>query len=71
MMLDRRTFLAGTGLMTVAPAFELVPAQLGASPPGSSNHLAFLIDGWSVAGEAYQPDQMSLRLGQSWRAAWR
>jgi hypothetical protein len=70
-MLDRRTFLAGTGLMTVAPAFELLPAQLGALPVESSNHLTFLIDGWSVADEAGELDQMSLRLGQSWRAAWR
>jgi hypothetical protein len=70
-MLDRRTFLAGTGLMTVVPTFELLPAQLGGSPAGSSSHLTFLIDGWSVADEADGPEQMSLRLGQSWRVAWR
>jgi hypothetical protein len=69
-MLDRRTFIAATGLMTVAPAFDLASPQCPTSPAGSANHPAFLIDGWSIADEADGASQMWLRLNAAWRAAW-
>ena len=70
MMIDRRTFIVGTGLAAVMPTSALALTQLpsAAPPPGG---VVFMIDGWSVPGDAGPGDQVWMRIGHGWRTAWR
>ena len=68
MMIDRRAFVAGTALVAIAPAIEFLPAPLSA-PAANASRLLFMIDGWSVASDS--ADEVWIRVGRSWRTAWR
>ena len=66
--IDRRAFVAGTTLVAFAPAIEFLPALL--SPPAANaSRLVFMIDGWSVPNDS--ADEVWIRVGRSWRTAWR
>jgi len=69
-MIDRRTFVAGAALIAVAPAFELSSAQIPANAPNIGG-VALMIDGWSVSDESNVADAVWIRIGRSWRTAWR
>jgi hypothetical protein len=70
MMIDRRTFIVGTGLAAVVPASALSLVQRPSAEPTPSG-VAFMIDGWSVRSETDHEDQVWVRIGHGWRAAWR
>jgi hypothetical protein len=70
MMIDRRAFVAGTTLVAFAPALEFLPAPL--SPPvANASGLVFMIDGWSGPSDSDRADEVWIRVGRSWRTAWR
>ena len=75
MMIDRRTFVAGTALVAVAPTLGLLPTQAGPSVAAPSAataaRIVFMIEGWSVQDERTTADQVWIRIGRSWRTAWR
>jgi hypothetical protein len=70
MMIDRRTFIVGTSLAAVAPTSALSLMQLPSAAP-TAGEVVLMIDGWSVQSEAGPGDQVWVRIGQGWRAAWR
>lgn len=67
-MIDRRAFVAGTALLAVAPAVGFLPTTLSASA-ANANNLVFKIEGWSVPSDS--ADEVWIRVGRSWRTAWR
>jgi hypothetical protein len=87
MMMDRRTFILRTTLVGTAPALAnllLLPsaAQSRAalqrpSPPqpaadGSDvNSVVFKIHGWDYSDNPVSGNQVSIKINQSWRTAWR
>jgi hypothetical protein len=70
MTINRRTFVAGTALVAVAPALELVPLHIPGYPP-TVKRLVFMIDGWSAQEDGDDADCMWIMVGRSWRTAWR
>jgi len=70
MMIDRRAFVAGAALAAVAPAFELLPAQLP-SAAADVHHPFFLIDGWSTEDDSPVAWTLWFVVSRSWRTAWR
>jgi hypothetical protein len=70
MMIDRRTFIVGTGLAAVMPTSALSLMQLPSDAPTPSG-VVFMIDGWSVPSETGPDDQVWVRIGHGWRTAWR
>jgi hypothetical protein len=68
MTIDRRVFVAGTTLVAFAPAIGFLPIGL-ATPAADANHLAFKIEGWSDSDDS--ADEVWIRVGRSWRTAWR
>jgi hypothetical protein len=70
MMIDRRDFIASTTSLLVAPTLELFPSKCPPCATGESG-IVFLIEGWSAPGDSNSTDQVWLRVGRSWRTAWR
>jgi hypothetical protein len=70
MTVDRRTFLAGAALVAVAPGVEM-SAQKIPKQPANTRRIAFMIDGWSTQDDNVAADQLWIRVGYSWRTAWR
>jgi hypothetical protein len=70
MIIDRRTFVAGTTLVAFAPALEFLPVPL-LPPVANTSRLVFMIDGWSVPSDSDGADEVWIRVGRSWRTAWR
>ena len=70
MTLDRRTFIAGAGLVAIGPPLELWPLQAPARA-AEINPIAFMIEGWNFDDDSGSPDRVWIRLDRSWRAAWR
>jgi hypothetical protein len=70
MTLDRRTFVAGTAAVALAPAVSVLPAQLPA-PEIASERPVLMIAGWSIPDEDGAADAFWIRIGHSWRTAWR
>jgi hypothetical protein len=68
MTIDRRAFVAGTTLVAFAPAIGFLPPAL-ATPAANANDLVFKIEGWSDSDDS--ADEVWLRVGRSWRTAWR
>ena len=68
MMIDRRNFVTGVALTTMVPALPLPEA----SPPTlATSPLALRIEGWSDPRESSAPEAAWIRVGHSWRTAWR
>ena len=70
MIIDRRTFVAGTASIALAPALDLLPVQLPASE-ARAGPLVLMIDGWSSPSESDAADAVWIRIGHTWRTAWR
>ena len=70
MTIDRRTFVTGAALVAIAPSLKLLSGQISAHEE-EANRTVFMIDGWSIQDNSDTSDQMWLRLGHSWRVAWR
>lgn len=70
MMIDRRTFMAGTTSITLAPALDLLPVQLPTSET-PAGQLVLMIEGWSTPGESNAADAVLITISRSWRTAWR
>jgi hypothetical protein len=70
MTLDRRTFVAGTAAVALTPAVSVLPAQLPA-PEIASDRSVLMIAGWSVQDQDSAADAAWIRIGHSWRTAWR
>lgn len=69
MMIDRRTFVAGAGVVVLAPPLKLFSTQLSV-PEKAANRLVLMIEGWSVPDNDAD-DVVSLKILRSWRTAWR
>jgi hypothetical protein len=70
MMIDRRTFVAGSASLAVAPALDLLPVQLP-TPETTIGRVVLLVEGWSVPDESGAASAVWLRIDRSWRTAWR
>lgn len=70
MMLDRRTFVAGTAAVALAPAVSVLPPQFPA-PEIAGDRPAFMIAGWSIPDQDAAAGAIWIRIGHSWRTAWR
>ena len=70
MTVDRRAFVAGATLLTVAPAIQLLPVAPSARV-ASVRRTALMIDGWSSPGDSDGGDEVWIRVDRSWRSAWR
>ena len=70
MMIGRRTFVAGTASVAVAPALDLLAAQLP-SPETTVGRVVLLVEGWSVPDESGAANAVWIRIGRSWPVAWR
>jgi hypothetical protein len=68
MIIDRRAFIAGTTLVAFAPVLEFLPVRVSPLAADASRPV-FMIDGWSVPSDS--ADEMWIRVGRSWRTAWR
>jgi hypothetical protein len=75
MTIDRRAFVAGTALVVVAPGLGLLPMQAAASAPTAHarniSRVVFMIEGWSARDDGAKDDEVWIRIGHSWRTAWR
>jgi hypothetical protein len=71
MMIDRRSFVGGAGLAVIAPALPLLPPNLTGPTVVEMISPALMIDGWSVQSDAGADNQVWIRVGHGWRAAWR
>jgi hypothetical protein len=70
MTIDRRDFLAGAACVTAAPVLGWLPGE--ATPIAEdASPIVFMIDGWSAQDAAPAADQVWIRVGHTWRAAWR
>ena len=71
MIVDRRIFLAGAALAAVTPAIQLLPSDLAGPELNVIEPPVLKISGWS-APDILDPDnQLWVRVGLGWRAAWR
>jgi hypothetical protein len=68
MTIDRRAFVAGTTLVAFGSAIGFLPTAL-ATPAANTNDLVFKIEGWSDSDDS--ADEVWIRVGRSWRTAWR
>jgi hypothetical protein len=68
MTIDRRAFVAGTTLVAFAPAIGFLPI-LPSTPAVNATDLVFKIEGWSIPNDS--ADERWIRVGRSWRTAWR
>ena len=75
MSIDRRAFVAGTALVVVAPGLDLLPTQALASASTANarnvSRVVFMIEGWSARDAGSKDDEVWIRIGHSWRTAWR
>jgi hypothetical protein len=71
MTVDRRAFVAGVALASIAPALRVLPA--GAAVPILNDVVqpSFMISGWSRQDNPNPDDQVWLRVGHGWRIDWR
>ena len=70
MIIDRRAFVAGATLVAFAPSLEFLPAPLSA-PAANVRRIVLMVDGWNVPGDGGTADEVWIRVGRSWRTAWR
>jgi len=72
-MIDRRTLIAGAGVAAITPvilpALNLFGSPL--SPDTGMSGPSFMIEGWSVPSDSGNADEVWIRVGHSWRTAWR
>jgi hypothetical protein len=71
MMIDRRVFVAGAGLVAVMPALQCLPADAAVPAVNDIIQPVFMISGWSMPDETSPDNQVWLRVGHGWNAAWR
>ncbi|HSI40115.1 MAG TPA: hypothetical protein VLA00_06155 [Xanthobacteraceae bacterium] len=74
MVIDRRTFVLGAGVAAAAPALGIAPPAAPTAAAGIALGAAtpvFVIDGWADRDGAGPDNQLWLKVGSSWRTAWR
>jgi len=69
-MIDRRTFIAATASLTLAPVLDLSPAQPLAAETAIGG-VVLVIEGWNAPDQGSTTDAVSIRISRSWRTAWR
>jgi hypothetical protein len=70
MMIDRRSFIAGTIVLAAAPPIQLLASQHSSSATRQSR-VDFMISGWSVQDDRAGVTQAWITVSNSWQAAWR
>jgi hypothetical protein len=70
MMIDCPDFIAGTILVGLTPAIQLLPCQQ-VSSAAIQNRVVFMIRGWSVEDDCGGANQVWITVSNSWRTAWR
>ena len=69
-MIDRRTFVSGSVLVTLVPTLHFMPGSLQASEPVCGGTV-LKIDGWNVPDEGNCVEEIWITINRSWRATWR
>jgi len=69
-MINRRTFIGGAALVSVAPLAEprAQPVSLRAD---KTRPIVFVIEGWSRPPADGNADHVSIRINAGWRTSWR
>jgi hypothetical protein len=70
MIVDRRVFVAGAALAALTPALRVLPCEAAAPESGAIQQTALMVSGWSVESGSVD-DQVWIRVGLGWKAAWR
>jgi hypothetical protein len=70
MMIDRRSFIAGTIVFAAAPSIQLLASQQSSSATRQSR-VDFVIRGWSVQDDLAGVNQAWITVSNSWQTAWR
>jgi hypothetical protein len=71
MTIDRRDLIVGAAATAaVAPTFKLLPSLLASDETGL-RPVTFAIEGWSSQEDSETANLVWMRIGQSWRTAWR
>jgi hypothetical protein len=72
-MIDRRTFVAGTAFVVVAPVVAATLETLPSAPSAcaAESRLVFMINGWSIPDARASAEEVWITIGHSWRTAWR
>ena len=70
MLIDRREFVTGAALVTLAPTPAL-PSTRVAAPSAKHGQLVMKIEGWTSPDQSGADDEIWIKLDRSWRAAWR
>ena len=70
MIVDRRVFVAGAALVALTPTLRILPSEAAAPESVAIQQPAFMISGWS-AETASLDNQIWMRVGLSWKTAWR
>jgi hypothetical protein len=70
MLVDRRVFVAGAALAAVTSALRILPSEAAVPELGAAQQPALMICGWSVENGSVD-DQVWMRVGLGWKAAWR
>lgn len=82
MMIDRRIFIQGAlgGVPALAALLSSKPLRVSQDSPlpaqlagggTDPNQIVFKIDGWDRCDLAATDNQVSIRINQLWRTAWR
>lgn len=82
MMINRRIFMQGAlgGVPALAALLSSAPLQASQALPlpaqvagggTDPNQIVFKIDGWDRCDPAATDNQVSIRINQLWRTAWR
>jgi hypothetical protein len=70
MTIDRRGFVTGAALTAAAPTLTLLPAS-SLTLPTELGPASLMIEGWSIPDESSTAAGLWIRVGRSWRTAWR
>jgi hypothetical protein len=73
MTIDRRDFVTGIALTATAPALTMLLPVSSPSFATAGRHpvTVMMIEGWSAPDESGGTDAAWIRIGHSWRTAWR
>ena len=70
MIVDRRVFVNGAALAAFTPALRFLPSEAAVPEAGAIQQPALMISGWSLENSSLD-NQVWMRVGLGWRAAWR
>jgi hypothetical protein len=70
MIIDRRELIVGAAVVAIAPTLKLLPDLL-TSDETELGPVTFMIEGWSSQDDGGTANLVWMRIGHTWRTAWR